>query len=85
MPTEGDDGSVTPTEGTEAPVTPTEEAVPGLPEEQNEEMERAVVDSGTALLNQWNNLKEVFKIPKKEKKPEPSNRGKLMFLFSEFV
>ena len=32
------------------------------------ETERQVVETGQALLDQWNSLKEVFKIPKKDKK-----------------
>lgn len=50
-----------------------EESAP-IPEETEErtveetEADRQVVEAGQALLDQWNNLKEVFKIPKKEKK-----------------
>ena len=49
----------------------TEESVPGeqsppLPET---ETDVNVLEVGHLLLNQWNSLKEVFKIPKKDKAP----------------
>ena len=61
------------------------------------ETDRLVVEAGQGLLDQWNNLKEVFKIPKKDKKDskpvsfsssewfsEP-RLYRLFFLFSQLV
>ena len=66
-----------------APVEETEEKSP-----QEAESERQVVESGQALLDQWNNLKEVFKIPKKDKKetkPSYSSAREKIWSYFSFV
>lgn len=48
------------------------------------ETERLVVEAGQSLLDQWNNLKEVFKIPKKDKKDSrPIGRSTREFYFEK--
>ena len=39
-----------------------------------------VLEEGIKLLNQWNNLKEVFKIPKKDKKPNSPKPRKIRII-----
>ena len=59
-----------------------EEGAPCAADEPETDADRGVIDAGQLLLNQWSQLKEVFKIPKKDKKPiEPSKCS----LFSEYI